>query len=159
MARQEKTYQGELKRSFDYYLRNTKTAGLWWKIPDTGYGKKPYDSWCLTGGQFYAMEQKICKAISTFNFRSFFRDREHEITALKRTEDAGGLAYVTINHYQIRKINKAYAMRVGVAERALSKGSVKLDDFIKHSEVIEIPRIKSDLNEYVWDLSVLFNNK
>lgn len=153
MARLEKTYQGELKRSFDHYLSTKNKHGVWWKIPDTGYGKKPYDNWCVTEGKFYAMEQKINKSVKTFNFNTFFRDRTHELECLKRVEQAGGIAYITINHYSLRKWNKAYAMRISVGERAYEKGSIKLDDIINHPEVIEIPRLKGGL----WDLSVIFD--
>lgn len=157
MARQEKTYQTELKRSFDFYVRSTNQFGLWWKIPDTGYTKNPYDSWCLLGGKYYAMEQKICKTVGTFNFKTFFRDREHELDSLERVEKAGGVSYVTVNHYIPRKVNTAYAFPASVARRAHSKGKgIKLEDIQRHPQVIEIPRIKSDINEWIWDLSVLF---
>ena len=159
MARQEKTYQTELRRSFTYYTKQNNKIGLWWKIPDVGYCQKPYDSWCLLDGQFYAMEQKICKAKGTFNFKSFFREREHELDSLERVEKAGGISYVTINHWQPRTVNKAYCLPYAIAKRAFEKGSVKREEFESHPDVIEIPRIKDDTNQWVWDLSVIFNKK
>jgi len=155
MARQEKTYQTELKRSFNHYLKQNDKHGIWWKIPDTGYCRKPYDSWCLCDGKFYAMEQKINKAVKTFNFKSFFRDRDHEITALEKVEKCGGISYVTINHFRPREINTAYALPVWIVKRAYEKGSISLDHM--KEVAIEIPRIKNEFKENMWDISVLFN--
>ena len=136
-------------------MKTNNIDGLWWKIPDTGYNRNPYDSWCLVRGKFYAMEQKINKSVKTFNFKTFFRDRLHEIDCLKRVEMAGGTAYVTINHYIPRKVNTAYALPISVAQRALNKGSVTLKQIQDHPEITEIPRIKNEYNEWVWDLSFI----
>ena len=158
MSRKEKDYQTELRGSFNHYLTANNKHGLWWKIPDVGFCQKPYDSWAVVDGTFYAMEQKINKAVKTFNFKTFFRDRAHELECLKDVELSGGKAYVTINHFIPRKINKVYAMRISVAIRAYDKDSIKLDDITNHPGVIEIPRFKNKFNKWIWDLSVIFDN-
>jgi len=156
MGKKEKDFQVEFKRSFDHYLWTEEKDGLYYKIPDVGF-TNPFDCFIVCNKKFMALELKLCKAKATFNFKTFFRNREHELYALRKVTLCGFSGYVLINHFIPRKENTVYALKWKVAQAIYDEqGSIKLEDLKKCS--IRIPKIIGRYGK-VWDLSPILNNK
>lgn len=150
MAKKEKDFQMEFKRSFDSYLKETYQDGVYRKIPDLGF-QNPFDCWTLHSGNYIAWELKRNTAKGTFNFKTFFSKREHELYALNRVIQAGGRSGVLINHYEKGKRNHAYLVHTKDAIRWHATGkSIKLEELKAFG--VQVPRVTGG-----WDLKVAIN--
>ncbi len=151
MPRQEKDFQTEIKHAFDFWCRNRKKGGFYFKIPDLGY-TNPFDCIMIANGKALGVELKINKAKNTFNFPQFFKGREHQKGYLQSVERGGGEGWFIINHFNLKpRVNKVYAMRV---EQVMSLGTLRLEDV--EEIAIEMPKIKGEYETY-WDISVILD--
>lgn len=71
------------------------------RIPGTdkfaSTGLRPFDSFGIeTPGMSYAVEFKIMNGGKTFVAKTAFKGREHQLPALRRWHDAGGIALVVL---------------------------------------------------------------
>jgi len=149
MPRTERTFCSELKRS-----SSTIQPCLWWKIPDAGF-RNYFDIVCCAKRQFIAIEAKISKSKTSIPLIELFRNREHELQALKKVRASGGKTWILINIFNPHKWNYILAMDIAQYELLVSyispKKSIKLDDHMLTSEILHIYKNKEGL----WDLTKL----
>lgn len=154
MARLEKDFQIDFRHSFNY-LCSIKEGqpGFYRKISDFTITKNPFDCWGLFNGKFVAYELKISKLKTKFNFKALFSygKSAHELRELKRVKNAGGGAYVIINHFLGRGHNEAYFFDVDLAQRLYEQGSVDIELF-KHKK---LPSLRRD-GKLIFDLSYFY---
>lgn len=104
------------------YFRNSfckrwqKSGGVIHRIPDSkgspmpggGFmsaGKRPFDSFGLRDGTYYAIEFKMLNGGKTFNTRTQFKGREHQLRHLKEWNDAGGIGLIVVGWVPTGKRN------------------------------------------------------
>jgi penicillin-binding protein-related factor A (putative recombinase) len=149
MARTERTFCTELKRSTP-----TIQPCFWWKIPDAGF-RNYFDIVCCAKRQFIAIEAKISKSKTSIPLMELFKNREHELLALKKVRESGGQAWILINIFNPHKWNYVLAMDIAqyllLVEYAKPKKSIKLNDPMITNEILHI--YKND--ERLWDLTKL----
>lgn len=183
MARKEKKFQTEIGASFSRFVSlnpplspsllkdikrckdralscfeqeiDFKSAAIYHKIVDTGVSKNPYDCFFIYDGKYVAMELKISKEPNRIDIINQFNKREHEISALLRTEASGFPAYVVINVFLGRGKNWAYAWRIEdylkMCAKAAPRKSIKLSNVMDYD-----PIIIRQLTGGLWDVSPLF---
>lgn len=149
MPRNERNFCSELHRS-----AITIKPVFWWKIPDAGF-RNWFDIVCCANKKFIAIEAKISKSKTSIPLVNLFSKREHELTALKRVEAAGGTSWVLINVFNPHKWNYVLAMSVDTYEYIVKavepKKSIKLDGHLLKDECIRIEKN----SEGFWDLTPL----
>lgn len=160
MAKTERVFQQELKRSFDHYYYKTNTPYFYHKIVDDGT-KKPADAFGSIDGLPFVLEYKMNKLLTTINIKAQFKDRMHQIENLKVNEKKGlGVSFILINWYVKNKIDRSFAVSVTSAEKLLETGTVSMNIFIDQfaafeleRELIGIPRNK----KAIWNITPLFD--
>ena len=154
MARVEATFQTEFYRS----LRSLPDYKFYHNIRDDGF-QNPFDAMMTYGGVSYALEYKISKNHISIPLFELFRDRSHEIRALRRNKKAGGRGYVLVNVFVARKINTVYVIDVddyvSLCRRVLPKKSIKLTDPILKN-FPQMPKIATDTGK-IWNLNTIIN--
>lgn len=152
MARNEATFVTEFRRS----LRTLEGDKFYHKIVDAGF-QNPFDSFMVYKGEFYALEMKISKNRVSIPLVDLFRNRQHELDALHRAEDANGTSYILINIFHPHENNFVYFMSVAQYDYLVSsvapKKSIKLNDPMLN-RIGKLKKIKHGL-EMVWDLNPL----
>jgi len=147
-GRNEKNFCTELYRS-----ARTIRPVFWHKIVDSGY-RNPFDIVCCCKRNFYAIEAKISKNKISIPLVDLFRDRQHEIAALKQVRQAGGKAWILINVFNPHKWNYVLAMDPTQYEWLVAsvapKKSIKLDDPIIKREILHLEK-----SDGVWNLKPL----
>ena len=153
MGRSEKTFQTEIRQS----LRILPLQKVYHKIVDSGY-QNPFDAFMCYDGKFYGLEYKIVKDRPSIPMLDLFKNREHELVALRRVEGCGGKAWILINIYKRYEYNYILAFSPhdydwlvrGMANRK----SVKLDEPIL-TTFLRIDKVEDKFGEKVWDLTKL----
>ena len=151
--RKEKTFQTEIKWSVDNYNRANSTEFEYFKFADMTYTTRGYDMEIIGYKRLICIELKIAKTVNTINFRTLFRDREHEIKKLLQREEQGFESLVLVNHYNKEKrINDVYVFDTCKVKECYEKDSVIKVNLSQG--LFKLPRIKDEkMNRYVWDLS------
>lgn len=147
-GRNERIFCTELHRS-----ARTIRPAFWWKIPDAGF-RNHFDIVCCCKRKFYAIEAKISKNKTSIPLVDLFRNRQHEIAALKQVQGAGGKAWILINVFNPHKWNYVLAMDPPQYEWLVAsvapKKSIKLDDPIIKREILHLEK-----SDGAWDLKPL----
>lgn len=131
---------------------------FYYKIPDSVSQErftpqKPFDSFLLHRGKFYAVEFKMVQMKAAF---SFDRVRPHQIEALQSVAKHGGTGFIIIN-YRFKGYNKAFAIEINAfldMKKSIEEtGRKSIPLKILEEETIQLTRYKdSVINKYVWDI-------
>ena len=123
-----------------------------WKYPDLGFST-PYDCHVFKNGMFSAFELKIIKSVDVWNLKNSFRNREFQIDNLMRVKANGGNAWIVVNHFRGRGLNKAYMMAPEFAKGILDNGGT-----VSIKEAVESRMMDELQNEGfgIWNLRKLF---
>ena len=145
MARNEKIFTSEFPKSF-------KALGkpfFYWKIRDDG-GINPFDAFAVVDGKPIAIEYKITKLITKINMSALFKNRDHQIEALMKWQESGGVSMVIINWFIPRKQNRCFYATPEYCLQLINRGTILIDEFI--SKTKEFERVKDITNIWYWNL-------
>lgn len=146
-GRNERIFCTELHRS-----ARTISPVFWHKIVDSGY-RNPFDIVCCCKCKFYAIEAKISKNKVSIPLVDLFRNRSHELSALKQVRSAGGKSWILINVFNPHKWNYVLAMDPvqydWLVASIAPKKSIKLNDPVLQ----DVLRIEKENG--VWQLNKL----
>jgi len=154
MARTEKTFQAEIKRSLSILDREY----FYWKIADLGF-INPFDSILITNKKSFAFEYKIVKNSNTINFKNLFKNRIHQIQYLKKVKNSGGHGIVLINVFKPREFNYSICLDIdSVIDLMGEKDSFKTDYIFELFPESKINKIKRETAlEDFWDVNKILN--
>jgi hypothetical protein len=147
MRKTEAAFQTRIKHSFDLYCSESGEKGVYHKISDSAIGRKPFDCFFILNRRFIALELKVNRLKTRFNFTDMFKGRLHQARALSKIQSLGHKAWTVIKWGQ-----EAYAVDGLQTEWLLSCGSVDADVFTKNA--VRLPRMRNEFrNELVYDLT------